>query len=112
MALTHYVQLMQMATPREAICISLAMGPRMCTGQLHMCAHQIFYKRDGHHIPGLTFGWPWVWTHPAPPHCMKGSAKHLIQANKDIHLLSYFVHLTWSLPSDLLMTSGDLVHTP
>ena len=55
------VQHMQMAAPRATIGMNLAMGSGMCADDCTFMPHQIFYTRDAHHIPRLTFqltmGW-------------------------------------------------------
>ena len=51
-----------------------------CGVKVACASYQIFYKRDACHIPGLTFGWPWVGTHLVPPHCPHVLTEHLVQA--------------------------------
>ena len=47
---------LQMAAPRAAIWLHLAMGVGACAGVTHAHPTKIFYKSGAHRISGLTFG--------------------------------------------------------
>ena len=85
------VNTLQMVAPGAAIWLHLATGVGACAGATHAHPTKIFYKSGAHCASGLTFSRLAIGRDTSDTATLvMGTAKHLVQVNKEISLVFCF----------------------